>query len=219
MVVLAISGPSGTGKSTIASILHCCLATEGMTVAMIGQDAYFIGPKPQSYWTQAPKESPDTVEMPALRTAVRAASEDAATDVVLVEGFLLLQDAPIMSCVDAVLFLTSDPTTCLARRLARSVRTPHESEGLRVYYKKHVWPGYLKHTQPAIAALREAVAAGVPGKPRLCEIDGTQSLEAVTAAALAALPGLLGEVQMPPRLALRATPPRTRRWIRMSQGT
>ena len=145
---------------------------------MIGQDAYFIGPKPQSYWTQAPKESPDTVEMPALRTAVRAASEDAATDVVLVEGFLLLQDAPIMSCVDAVLFLTSDPTTCLARRLARSVRTPHESEGLRVYYKKHVWPGYLKHTQPAIAALREAVAAGVPGKPRLCEIDGTQSLEA-----------------------------------------
>ena len=219
MVVLAISGPSGTGKSTLASVLRCCLATEGMSVAVVGQDAFFIGPKPSSYWTQAPKESPDTLEMPAVRTAVRAASEDAATDVVLVEGFLLLQDEPIMSCVDAVIFLTSDPSTCLARRLARSVRTPHESEGLRVYFKKHVWPGYLKHTQPAIEALREAVAAGVPGKPRLCELDGTQSLEVVTAAALAALPGLLGEVQMPPRLALRATPQRTRRWIRMSQRT
>ena len=92
----------------------------------------------------------------------------------------------MLAMIDAILFLHSDFDTSLQRRLSRSVRSEHESEGLRRYFKKHVWPGYQKHTVPALQAVREA------GRPLLVEIDGTQRLEAVWAAAIAALPVLLG---------------------------
>ena len=192
-MTLAISGPSGTGKSTIVSIIKNCLATAnpGLKVATIGGDSFFIGPKPDSYWTQAPKESPDSVDMIALRTAVAAAtSDDAGNDLLLLEGFLLIQDAPLMLYVDAVLFLNCDPAVCLQRRLARSERSDHEAEGLKVYFAKHVWPGYLQHTAPAIAKLRATVAAAVipDARPRLFEIDGTLPLDEVTTLAVNALP-------------------------------
>ena len=197
-MTLAISGPSGTGKSTIVSIIKNCLATAnpGLKVATIGGDSFFIGPKPDSYWTQAPKESPDSVDMIALRTAVAAAtSDDAGNDLLLLEGFLLIQDAPLMLYVDAVLFLNCDPAVCLQRRLARSERSDHEAEGLKVYFAKHVWPGYLQHTAPAIAKLRATVAAAVipDARPRLFEIDGTLPLDEVTTLAVNALPTLLDE--------------------------
>lgn len=164
----------------------------GIAAASIHQDAYFLGPKPESYWTQAPKESPDTVDMHALRAAMAAAVEDEANELLLVEGFLLLQDTAIMAHADAVLFLTCDPDTCLSRRLARSKRTAHESEGLKLYYAKHVWPGFLAHTKPFLDALRAASAAGALNGPRLCEIDSSEAFDKVISEALSALPGLLG---------------------------
>ena len=190
--VLAVSGPSGTGKTTLADGLHRRLSANGMNVKVIHQDSYFIGEKPKSYWTQAPKESPDTVDMPALRAAVAEASDDEEHDLFILEGFLLLQDAALMELTDAVLFLTGDQQTCLARRLARSVRSEHEMEGLRIYYGKHVWPGYLKYTEPALRALR---AGGPAGTPLLVELDGTRprSIDQVTEEGCIALPALLGE--------------------------
>ena len=71
--VIALSGPSGTGKTTLTELLHSSLAAEGLRVAVVHQDTFFHGPKPASYWTQEPKESPDTVDMAAVRAAVSAA--------------------------------------------------------------------------------------------------------------------------------------------------
>ena len=122
--VLVISGPSGTGKSTITQEMLKRAASAGISTSAIHQDSYFIGPKPDSYWTQAPKESPDTVDMPALRAAIAAAIADETNELLLVEGFLLLQDEPIMAKVDAVMFLTCDQETCLGRRLS-AANGPH----------------------------------------------------------------------------------------------
>ena len=41
----------------------------------------------------------------------------------------------------------------MARRLARSPRTPHESEGLLRYYHQCVWPGYQSQAVPALERL------------------------------------------------------------------
>lgn len=196
--VLVISGPSGTGKSTITQEMLKRAASAGISTSAIHQDSYFIGPKPDSYWTQAPKESPDTVDMPALRAAIAAAIADETNELLMVEGFLLLQDEPIMAKVDAVMFLTCDQETCLGRRLSRSKRTAHESEGLKVYYAQHVWPGFLAHTKPALDALRAAAATSVSGCPRLSEIDSTDDFDRVLSNALSALPRLLG-----PRFAIQ----------------
>ena len=79
---IALSGPSGIGKSTLANELQACLAQNGVTVTVIHQDTYFHGKKPASYWTQAPKESPDTIDMAALRAAAAAAVDDASRQLV-----------------------------------------------------------------------------------------------------------------------------------------
>lgn len=203
--VVAISGPSGTGKSTLSSILESRITSANLTCTTIHQDSYFKGPKPESYWTQEPKESPETIDMHSLHVALVAAVAE-GYDVCIIEGFLLLQDLPIMEEVTSVLFLHSDASTCLARRLARSERTEHESEGLRIYFQKHVWPGYEINTRPALQALRDRVhgdaASGRPQKKSapetttLVEIDGTLPLERVTSAAVDALPTLLPDVDL-----------------------
>ena len=67
------------------------------------------------------KDHPGAVDMPALREAIRAAkSELREHSLLIVEGFLLLQDAEVMEEMDAVLFLVADFATGLNRRLHRS---------------------------------------------------------------------------------------------------
>ena len=189
--VLAVSGPSGAGKSTTAAVICSVLEAEGVSVALLHGDNHFIGPKPESYWTQENKDHPGAVDLPAVRAEIELArnSSDAPNAVVIVEGFMLLQDEPIMALVDAVLFIGCTQEECLARRLMRSVRTPHENEGLRRYYDACVWPGYLQYTAPALERLREAHARG-DGRP-LCELDGTVPMTMVCVEAIAALPALV----------------------------
>ena len=194
--VLALSGPSGSGKSTLAALLKCVVEAEGWSVTLLHGDDYFLGPKMASYWTDENKDHPDAIDLPAVRSklsrARQQAGDGAASALIIIEGFMVLQDSELMSLVDAALFLTVGPQTCLARRLARSVRTPRENEGLVHYFHRCVWPGYLQYTVPALAQLREASerASGPP----LREVDGTAPVERVAADAVNALARLFPEL-------------------------
>lgn len=189
--MLAITGPSGCGKSTIAAAIGAALESQ-MDVRFVHGDSFFVGPKPSSYWTQENKDHPGAIDIVALRSAVVSAaaapSPPAVSQrrrLVLLEGFLLLHDAPLMANVDAVLFLRANAATCLNRRLARSERTEHEASGLVQYYHNCVWPGFLKYTEAAYEALVR------DGTKATAEVDASAKLEDVVQRALRALPAVL----------------------------
>ena len=90
--LLVVSGPSGCGKSTLAEALRAALEATSFdaTVQLIQQDRYFTTPRPASYWDMENKDTPDAVDMAAIRRDVRAAVAGDATLCIL-EGFLLLR--------------------------------------------------------------------------------------------------------------------------------
>ncbi|EOD28296.1 hypothetical protein EMIHUDRAFT_114220 [Emiliania huxleyi CCMP1516] len=185
-VAVALAGPSGSGKSTLAVTLAAALRHEGVRVTLLHQDSYFRLPKPASYWSTPPEhDTPAAVDMERLAEDVRAAGrpppepDEAARgaeqlQIVLVEGFLLLQDEPLLSLFDSALFLRVDREACLRRRLQRSTRSESEQEGCRRYFLDVVWPTYERITLPALdaatlplsavamAALRELEALAPP---------------------------------------------------------
>ena len=119
---IALSGPSGSGKSTLARELQSALTVQGCAVRVIGQDTFFSTPKPATYWGCENKETPAAVDMLRLRNAITevraelAAAKPARPALLIVEGFLLLQDEQIMADVDGVLFTFAPKEVCLARR-------------------------------------------------------------------------------------------------------
>ena len=155
--LLVVSGPSGCGKSTLAEALRAALEATSFdaTVNLIQQDRYFTTPRPTSYWDMENKDTPDAVDMAAIRRDVRAAIASDATLCIL-EGFLLLHDDELMAAADGVLFLRASLDACLGRRLARSERSAHEAEGCRQYYHRTVWPEYERWTAPALERLLAA---------------------------------------------------------------
>jgi uridine kinase len=183
--LLVVSGPSGCGKSTLAEALRAALAATSFdaTVILLQQDRYFTTPRPASYWDMENKDTPDAVDMAAIRRDVRAAVASDATLCIL-EGFLLLHDDELMAAADGVLFLRASLDACLGRRLARSERSAHEAEGCKQYYHRTVWPEYERWTAPALERLLAADAA----KVRV--LDAELPPPAVFDAALAALDAL-----------------------------
>lgn len=203
--VVAITGPSGSGKSTLTALCARCLRDSfGVNAQTIHQDHFFLGPKPKSYWDMEDKDHPGAIDMAKLHGAVRASAEKLSEDaseapkILLIEGFLLLQDVPIMGLVNAVLFVGADSPTCLQRRLKRSERTEHEREGCKVYYEKCVWPGFLKYTQPELEKLRSGTADGGGVHLHLRELDGEADVHAVAEQAMHALLDRLPGVQANP---------------------
>ena len=182
--LLVVSGPSGCGKSTLAEALRAALeaASFDATVNLIQQDRYFTTPRPTSYWDMENKDTPDAVDMAAIRRDMRAAIAGDATLCIL-EGFLLLHDDELMAAADGVLFLRASLDACLGRRLARSERSAHEAEGCRQYYHRTVWPEYERWTAPAL----ERLLAADDAKVRV--LDAELAPPAVFDAALAALDG------------------------------
>mmetsp|Transcript_20491 Transcript_20491/g.65245 ORF Transcript_20491/g.65245 Transcript_20491/m.65245 type:complete len:275 (+) Transcript_20491:74-898(+) len=191
-LTVAVAGPSGSGKSTLAVTLAAALRREGVRVTLLHQDSYFRLPKPASYWSTPPEhDTPAAVDMERLAEDVRAAGrpppepDEAARgaeqlQIVLVEGFLLLQDEPLLSLFDSALFIRVDREACLRRRLQRSTRSESEQEGCRRYFLDVVWPTYERITLPALDATTLPLSV----------LDGSQPAQAVAMAALRELEAL-----------------------------
>ena len=103
--------------------------------------------------------APAAVNMPAFLTAIKEASQGVkvgwgqSPTLLLVEGFLLLQEPAIVAGADAVIFVSAPGEVCLSRRLNRSHRSAHENEGCKHYWHEYVWPSFLSITRPALLQL------------------------------------------------------------------
>jgi len=227
MPVIAVTGPSGSGKTSLARLLHAVLQHE-FEIAVLHQDQFFWPSNwaRQAYAERSNMDQPDAVDFERLRASLRSARDGDTSRLVLVEGFLLLQDEPLMAMVDGVLFLDASKESCLARRLARRPRTADEIAGCSHYYETCVWPGHLRYTQPALAALAAAqqqrhakerlrhaglVAVRTTGRetaadvPPLVQLDGEAPLVEVLPLALEALPKLLPAHARPAATAVAAS--------------
>ena len=199
--VVAVTGPSGVGKTTLAESL-CALVPpaaadashspqqDGSTI--IHQDDFFnvTLADPTDYGPDRPNlETPSGVDWPRFVAAIEAARDDLAATgdgvgLVVVEGFLLLAaDADsghsgALPLFDAVFFLDCPGEECLRRRLVRNPnRTAEQAAGLRSYWERCTWPGYLAFTAPVLEQLRAA-----PADERLAVIDATRSEDEVQSA-------------------------------------
>ena len=174
-VTVGISGGSASGKTTLAKAL-----AEGLkefSPVILHQDYYF---KDWSEYPQEEREKvitanhPDAVRWEALLEHIRQliarqpvetppkgtrafARGDAPTtiqpsDLIIVEGHLILWDAALRDLMDLKLFVDVEPHERVLRRLLRDVaQRGGDLEGAVAWYRRDVIPNFSVYTEPCKA--------------------------------------------------------------------
>ena len=139
--ILAISGASCSGKTTLAKRLRNRLAKEGLTVHVIHVDDHGVPRANRKH--QASFEDPENVNWTSLAEAVVASATCA--DVLIVEGFCLLdaheQFPSLHGMVHALIWL--DTTRKLVIRHRALTRYPRGHwHDMEEYVQKCLWPAH-----------------------------------------------------------------------------
>ncbi|XP_043206751.1 nicotinamide riboside kinase 1-like [Amphibalanus amphitrite] len=152
--VAAVSGATCSGKTTIARRLHASLAGS----RLISQDDYFL-PESDPRHRLVPGldhfnwDTLSALDMDRLLADVTALTATSPPGILILEGFLVLNDGRVRQRCDARVFVTLDRATCWQRR-QRRVYEPPDVPG---YFDACVWPMYEQHE----AALRREAEAEV----------------------------------------------------------
>ena len=174
-VTVGISGGSASGKTTLAKALAEGL--EEFSPVILHQDYYF---RDWSEYPPEEREKvitanhPDAVrweallehirqliahqpiETPAEGTRAFARGDAPATiqpsDLVIVEGHLILWDAALRDLMDIKLFVDVEPHERVLRRLLRDVaQRGGDLEGAVAWYRRDVIPNFSVYTEPCKA--------------------------------------------------------------------
>jgi len=124
--VIGIAGGSASGKSTFAKALKEALT--GLDVHIIPVDSYFK-PRNQRPYSKAPvtgamyvdDNHPLTMDLPKLAQDLKTLIENAAHDVIVVEGLLPLWDENLLPLLNLKLFIDCRPDERIVRRLRRNM--------------------------------------------------------------------------------------------------
>jgi len=151
-LVIGIGGGSAAGKSAVAEELQRLL--KPLHVCLINQDRYFLtgerlpqhaAPGGGRIWPD--HNHPDSFDFPSLRRDLRAAREGEA-DVVVVEGILVLHDAPLRELMDLKLFVDADADERIVRRIRRNVAGGHDLDGICDFYLDSVRCRHREFCEP-----------------------------------------------------------------------
>jgi uridine kinase len=131
-VVVGISGPSGSGKSSIAEQL----SFQFVRSHVISLDSFFrtdLGERES--W-----DSPECIDFPALEAEMERCAQTYQT--VLVEGFVLFHSSKVQELVDKAVILRCSKEVAMARRLHRDRLAVNDPANTTEYFEKHVWPAH-----------------------------------------------------------------------------
>ncbi len=140
--LVAVSGASGSGKSTFADALKTYLESLQKTVCVIAADRYFKKDLPKIISPADGEEysdwnHPDSVDMPAFLAAVREAMDSGEYDFVLIEGVTIFCHEAVRDMADVKLYVDASIEMRIYRRIARNVVTKGQTiEFIGGYYLK-----------------------------------------------------------------------------------
>ncbi len=169
--VIGIAGPSGSGKSTLC---HRLLESLGNKATLIAEDAYYCDQGHLSLVdrTLVNYDHPDSLEHTLLakhlnalkggesvasplydfatHTRLKETTTLRAAPVILVEGILLLAHPELRDQLDIKVYLDTDNSTCLSRRLARDIEERgRQEDDVRRQYRETVEPMLHEYVIPS----------------------------------------------------------------------
>ncbi len=170
-MILGIAGGSGSGKTTIAEALIDAI---GPDVVLIEHDAYYrdLSDLPLERRAAANFDHPDSLETALLVRHLELLLEGSPIEkprydfsryvrlaetvtvhsapVILVEGILVLAEAPLRALMDLKIFVDTDPDLRLARRLRRDLEERGRSPAsVLEQYEATVRPMHLQFVEPS----------------------------------------------------------------------
>jgi len=161
--VIGIGGGSGSGKSRLADELSRRLAP--LAVEIINQDRYFRRgdalprhASPDGGRTWPDHNHPESFDFAGLREALRGARMG-GSDVVILEGILVLHDGVLRELMDLKIFVEADADERIVRRIRRNVAAGYDLDGICDFYLDSVRYRHREFCQPT----RDYADAVVPG--------------------------------------------------------
>jgi len=170
-ILIGITGGTGSGKTTVAEAIH--LVFEGNSITMIMQDSYY---KDQSHITFEERlktnyDHPHSIDMDHLirdlKSLMSGKSIDmpvydfaehtrksetihiVPTDIIIVEGILVLDDKNLRDLLDIKIYVDTDADIRILRRMQRDINERGRSmESVINQYLNVVRPMHEQFTEP-----------------------------------------------------------------------
>ena len=170
-ILIGITGGTGSGKTTVAEAIHS--AFEGNSITMIMQDSYY---KDQSHITFEERlktnydhphsidmdhlirdlkslMSGQSIDMPVYDFAEHTRKSETIrivpTDIIIVEGILVLEDKNLRDLLDIKIYVDTDADIRILRRMQRDINERGRSmESVINQYLNVVRPMHEQFTEP-----------------------------------------------------------------------
>ena len=170
-ILIGITGGTGSGKPTVAEAIHS--AFEGNSITMIMQDSYYKDQSnltfeerlktnydhPNSIDTQSMIKdlkslmSGNSIEMPVYDFANNTRKSETVTiiptEIIIVEGILVLEDKDLRDLLDLKIYVDADADIRILRRMQRDIYERGRSmESVINQYLNVVRPMHEQFTEP-----------------------------------------------------------------------
>lgn len=172
VVIIGIAGPSGSGKSLLASTIVNELGSK--RVVVISEDSYYkdLGDMPQSVRAELNFDHPDSLDHNLLmqHLAILQSGKEVAIpqydhsthqrlaetsliqnhSIIVLEGILLFSEPKLRELMDMRIFVDTPLDICFIRRLERDIVERKRAVGSVIsQYTQTVLPMYQKFIEPS----------------------------------------------------------------------
>jgi uridine kinase len=180
-VIVGVAGASGSGKTSIATLIQASLAASARTSAIrvrgISCDAYYRGLPPGVNAAVYNWDHPSALDLDLLAADLRRLrqGEDVhvpqycftthrrlpestqlrgcETDVLILDGIFVLYSEAVRLACDVTIFTAEDLDVCLARRLRRDVvERGRTVESVLEQWSTFVKPGFRQFVEPSLTS-------------------------------------------------------------------